>query len=96
MIFKQTLIEKLGLENIPSKERVSILEKVADIVLDRTLLKLTKELSTEEAKQINELLENDKQDEVAVILYQKFPNINDIFDEQIDIIKAELIKEYGK
>lgn len=96
MISRQTLIEKLDLENIPNEQKLSILEKAADIVLDRTLLRLTKDLNTEEIEKMNELLESDKQDEVATMLYQKFPNINDIFDEEINIIKAQLVQKYGK
>lgn len=96
MISRQTLIEKLDLENIPNEQKLSILEKAADIVLDRTLLRLTKELNIEEVEKMNELLESDKQDEVATMLYQKFPNINDIFDEEINIIKAQLVQKYGK
>ncbi len=96
MISKETLNEKLDLENIPSEEKLNILEDAADVVLDRTLLRLMNELNEDEANQINELLENDKQGEVAKILYQKFPNINDIFDEEIDIIKAQLVQKYGE
>ncbi|HOI59930.1 MAG TPA: hypothetical protein PKU93_01245 [Candidatus Pacearchaeota archaeon] len=96
MISRQTLIEKLDLESIPNEQKLNILEKAADIVLEKTLLRLTKELNTEEVEKMNELLESDKQGEVAIMLYKKFPNINDIFDEEINIIKAQLVQKYGK
>ena len=87
MISKETLIQKLELEDVPNANKIKILEKAADIVLDKTLLRLMNELEEEESVQINELLNNNEQDKVAMYLYEKFPNINDIFDEEIEKIK---------
>ncbi|MDD4661876.1 MAG: hypothetical protein PHG24_01165 [Candidatus Pacebacteria bacterium] len=96
MISQKTLIQLLNLENVSEDEQMRILEKVSDIVLDKALVRLMNELEEEEAKKLNELLDNGKQDEVAIFLYNKFPNINDIFDEEIEKIKGKLVQEYGK
>ncbi|MDD3046351.1 MAG: hypothetical protein PHH88_01625 [Candidatus Pacebacteria bacterium] len=96
MIFKETLIKRLQLENASKKEQLAILEKTADLVMDKTLIRLMKEMSEEEAKQMNDLLNDQKEKEVAIFLYKKFPNINDIFDEEIENIKEELVKQNGK
>jgi len=90
MIFKETLIKKLGLENLSEEEKLKVLEETSDIVFDRVLIRLMNELSEEEANEFNNLLENEKEDEVAKVLYAKFPNINDIFDEEIEKVKEEL------
>lgn len=96
MISKQTLIEKLGLQDISNKDQLEILDKAADIILDRALLRLMNELNEEEARHLNELLNNNDQEKVAKALYIKFPNIDEIFDEEIENIKKELEKAYGE
>lgn len=96
MISQKTLIQLLHLENVPEEEQMRILEKVSDIVLDKALVRLMNEMEEEEAKKLNELLDSGNQGDVAVFLYNKFPNINDIFDEEIEKIKEKLVQEYGK
>lgn len=96
MILKETIIQILNLEKESEEEQIKILEEVSGIVLDKALLRLMDEMSEEEAMQINDFLDNGKQEEVALFLYKKFPNINDIFDEEIENIKEELVKQNGK
>ncbi|MGI6341148.1 MAG: hypothetical protein ACOX0B_02995 [Minisyncoccales bacterium] len=96
MISKETIIQELKLENIPNEEKFEIMDKTADIVLDRVLLRLMNELNESEAMELNELIENDKQDEAAINLYQKFPNLDEIFDEEIKKIREELVKKYAE
>jgi len=96
MILKETIIQILNLEKESEEEQIKILEEVSGIVLDKALLRLMDEMSEEEAMRINDFLDNGKQEEVALFLYKKFPNINDIFDEEIEKIKEELVKQNGK
>ncbi|MFA7142019.1 MAG: DUF5663 domain-containing protein [Candidatus Paceibacterota bacterium] len=94
MDLTKTLFNELGLENIDTEEKEKILEQTADIVLERVLLRLMNELEEEDAKDLNELLEKGKDEEVATILYEKFPNIDEIFNEEINKFKQEL--KHGK
>lgn len=94
MDLKKTLFNELGLENIDTEEKEKILEQTADIVLERVLLRLMQSLEEESAKDLNELLEKGKDEEVATILYEKFPHIDEVFDEEINKFKQEL--KHGK
>ena len=67
MDLTKTLFNELGLENIDTEEKEKILEQTADIVLERVLLRLMNELEEEDAKDLNELLEKGKDEEVATI-----------------------------
>lgn len=90
MLFKETLIQKLKLENLSNGEKLEIIDKAADVVLDKVLLRIMNELTDEEAKEMNELFESGEEEKIAQVLYKKFPNINDIFDEEIEKTKEDL------
>lgn len=93
MDFKKTLLEELDLQDIPDEKKKELLEKTADVVFGNVLLQLLNELNDEEAKELNRLLEAEKQDEAGHFLYNKFPNLDQMFDAEIKRIKEKLINE---
>ncbi len=54
------------------------------------------ELNEEDASKVNKLLEKDLQGEVSSFFYEKFPNMNDFFEEEIKSIQEEIEKKYTK
>jgi len=72
------------------------LEEVEDVLLDRVLARMMSELNEEDAQKITVLLEEEKQEEVSSIFCEKFPNMNDFFIEEIEIIQKEILDKYSK
>jgi len=69
---------------------------VEDLLLDRVLSRMMNELNEEEASKVNKLLEKDLQGEVSSFFYEKFPNMNDFFEEEIKSIQEEIEEKYTK
>ena len=67
-----------------------------EILLGRVLSRMMNELEGEEAERVALLLEDDKQEEVSSIFYNKFPNIDDFFLEEIKEIQEEILIKYSK
>ncbi|MDD3032755.1 MAG: hypothetical protein PHF88_02190 [Candidatus Pacebacteria bacterium] len=67
-----------------------------EILLDRVLSRMMNELEGEDAIKVNNLLEKDLQEEVSSFFYERFPNMNDFFEEEIKNIQEEILNKYSK
>lgn len=85
------LMKELGLEQAPLEEQERIAERMAGIVLKRSILKALEGLSDEEAKNINSGLTAEKIEETVKFIDEKIPNFDKILSEQIIILQEELL-----
>ncbi len=87
---RENLISRLGIQSLPEKERLEILEKAADLVLSRVVLRMMERLSAEDAAEANRLA--DKPEELIAFLESKVGNMPALIAEETEAVKADLIK----
>lgn len=87
------LMKELGIDQAPVEIQDKICERMANIVLRRSVLKAVDSLSDEEAKNINSVLSSGNSEEAIKLLDNKVPNFDKILSEQIVILQEELLSK---
>lgn len=81
----------LGIAALPDEEKIKIVERMANLVERRLILRLAKDLSDEDMDQLEALTERNAEDEAAALLRGKFPNLDAIVQEEIEAVKHEAV-----
>ncbi len=91
-ILEANLIKLLGLELLPLEKKVKILGQAAELVQKRLLTSLLGQLTEQEKEKFLNLLATEgKEQEKENFIHQRFPNLNQLMDEEIIKIKSELL-----
>lgn len=90
------LFAELGMENISPEERMIFIEKISDVVQQRLLLRLMKEMTEDQKGRLETMLADPNKDfsSVAQFLALEIPNFQQITEEEVANYKKELIGRY--
>ena len=85
------IINALKLENLPDIEKAELLNEMSQLVQDRVILRMVKDLSETDAQEFNEIKEDDQEGQLN-FLENKFPNLLNIINEEIKVVRKESIE----
>ena len=85
------IINALKLENLPDIEKAELLYEMSQLVQDRVILRMVKDLSEIDAQEFNEIKEDDQEGQLN-FLENKFPNLLNIINEEIKVVRKESIE----
>ncbi|MDP2820900.1 MAG: hypothetical protein Q8O39_01685 [bacterium] len=88
----KNIVEELGLESFPLGKQEEIIMKIAEIVYDRVLLRILTKLTDQEARQLSQLIDQNRKDDVDKMLKGKFPDFEGLLKEEIMLTQKELIR----
>jgi hypothetical protein len=88
------ILKELGLESLPKEEKLEILESFNQLVQREVMLYLMKKLSDRDKDELERIMDQGKNP--LNFLIKKFPNLDKIWDQQIEKIKKEIKKEFKK
>ncbi|PKL72171.1 hypothetical protein CVV26_02775 [Candidatus Kuenenbacteria bacterium HGW-Kuenenbacteria-1] len=91
-MLKQNLIKVLGLENLPEEQKLSLIEKMTDVIQKRLLIRITEELKDEDKDEFIKMSEEKNQMALVGFLQAKIPNLNKIIMEEMTKFKQELVE----
>ncbi len=87
---EENIISALKLKNLPDNEKAEIIDGMAQLVQDKVILRMIKELSKEDAEEFDKIKEDD-QDGKIKFLQDKFPDLLSIINEEIKIVRNDTI-----
>ncbi len=90
-ILQRNIINALKLENLPDTEKVELLDEMSQLVQDRVILRLVKDLSKEDVKEFNKIKEDDQGGQLN-FLHNKFPNLLNIINKEIKVVRKKSIE----
>lgn len=93
-ILQQNIITVLGIQNLPDERKLALIDKMAQLVEKRLLLRILDGMSESDAAEFAKVAEGSN-DEKAAFLAVKFPNFSDILQEEIVAVKKDVL-EAGK
>ena len=85
------IINALKLENLPDIEKAELLNEMSQLVQDRVILRMVKDLSETDAQEFNEIKEDDQEGQLN-FLENKFPNLLNIINEEIKVVRKESVE----
>lgn len=90
------LFKELGMEDVTGEERLIFLEKIGAVMQERLLLRFMKELTEEQKKRLDVILDDSSKDFTAIsqFLAREVPNFQRMAEEEIAAYKKELIGRY--
>lgn len=93
-ILQNSIIEDLGLQNIPEDKKEEVLAKMGDVLFKRILLETLEILSEEDQEKFGEMVDTKKSaEEVEEFLKSKIENYEEFIGKITDDFKKELIAD---
>jgi ABC-type Fe3+-hydroxamate transport system substrate-binding protein len=90
-ILQKTIIEELGMQNIPQDQQAELLTKMGDVLFKRILLETLEILSEEDQKIFGEMVDTKKSaEEVEEFLKSKIENYDEFVKKVADDFRKEL------
>ena len=89
----ESIMEEMGLSALDDKRKQEIMDKMIGLVCDRIILKLMGRISDVEVDEANEIMTSEDEDRQLEFLRIKMPDFNEILDEEINAVKAEILKD---
>lgn len=89
---KFDLIKELGLENAPQEKQMEIVANYTDALQTRIFARLLDELTTEEQKEFDQLLQTNDEEKIGKYLTEKIPNMDFIATDEFNHMKREIIE----
>ena len=87
-LLQANIIGLMGLESLPEEEKISLLDKMQDLVQKRVALRVMDQLSDDDALKMSEF-ENDPEGALGFIA-GKVPEFETIVNDEIVKLKAEM------
>ncbi len=89
-LLEENIIKLLGLETLPDERKVALVEKMTELVQKRLSLRLMQELNNEDGEEMARI----EKTPIAMMnfLSEKFPNLEEIVNEEIIKIKQEMMQ----
>ncbi len=89
---EDNIIALLGLEDLPVENRAQLVDELTQILEVRVLSAAYDTLSEDQAKQLDTLLNDNNPEVVTTYIQENVPTLSDIFANQIEVLKEELIQ----
>jgi len=85
-------IKELGIEDLPIEEQGKLVERMANVVNKRLILRILDHLSEEEVKLVNANLVSGDTEAAFKIMDEKVPNFDKIVSEELAKFQEEMLK----
>jgi hypothetical protein len=95
IVGKDNIIEALGIGSLPDDKKIELLEKCAELVQQRLLLRLVKSLSESKREQFTQVLDSGDQKRLEGFLAQEAPDFLDWVTEETEQVKQRLLDLEG-
>ncbi len=90
-LIQTNIITELGLESLPSEKKAALLDKLAELVEKRVVVRILKGLSGADIKSYEKMAV--QPDGQVQFLAKKVPNFIDLVQEELVEVKKELLNE---
>jgi hypothetical protein len=94
-VLKQTIIEELGLQDLPQEKQDELMAQIGEVVMKRIYLETMESLEKEDQEKLIDLMEK-KPEEAEGFLREKIPDYDNFVKKVVDDFKAELVEDMGK
>lgn len=94
-VLKQTIIEELGLQDLPQEKQDELMTQIGEVVMKRIYLETMETLEKEDQEKLVDLMEKSP-DRVEPFLREKIPDYDNFVKKVVDDFKAELKEDMGK
>lgn len=97
-LFNKNIIEILGIGSMPDGEKIALVERMAELVERRVILRLAESMTQDDLAELEKLSEFSAE-EAAAFLKEKNPHLEKIVVEEIETVKqdaARVAKEIDK
>jgi hypothetical protein len=95
MLTRDDIVKKLQIENLPPSDQDELLQKLANSVSTRIMLKVAETLSEDDLKELEVLIDGGKDDEVEPYIISKFDDY-EAFKTKIETETIEEISNNSK
>lgn len=89
--FGSNIIKELGIENLPDEQKLRLLEKMAEVVESRLMIRIGEALTEDGRAEFSRLMTDGDQEKVFAWLDAKGVKIDEWLVEEISKMKSELI-----
>ena len=89
-IDQKNIISILGIETLPDERKVKVVEKVADLVQKRLLVRILDGLDVKEYQEFTTILDANDSGRLGDFIGVHCPKIHEWLDEEVSTIKQEL------
>lgn len=93
-ILQQTIIEELGLAELPQEKQEELLVKIGEVVMKRIYLETMEKLEKEDQEKLVDLMDKNP-DGIEAFLQEKIPNYEEFVKKVVDEFKGELKEDMG-
>ncbi len=93
-ILQQTIIEELGLEDLPQEKQEEFLVKIGEVVMKRIYLETMERLEKEDQEKLVDVMDKNPEG-VETFLKEKFPDYDEFVKKVVDDFKEELKEDMG-
>jgi hypothetical protein len=93
---EDNIIALLGLEDLPVENRAQLVDELTQILEVRVLSAAYDTLSEDQAKHLDTLLNENNPEVVTTYIQENVPTLSDIFANQIEVLKEELVQHKEK
>lgn len=91
-ILKIDLLKELHLENLPSEEKMSLIDDISQVVVKGTWLKILERLSDDDKKKLEDIISGAlKPNEFITELKKLVPDVEEIIKKEVAIYKETLL-----
>ncbi|MDI6778201.1 MAG: DUF5663 domain-containing protein [Patescibacteria group bacterium] len=93
-ILQQTIIEELGLQDLPREKQEGLLVKIGEVVMKRIYLETMESLEKEDQEKLVDMMEKNPEG-IEAFLKEKIPNYEEFVKKVVDNFKGELKEDMG-
>ena len=86
------LIKELGLDNLSDEQKDQLILKLAETLQNRIFAVLMFEMTDDEKNELNNMVDNSSDEQIADYLKQKFPDLDNITRQEYEKIRAEMLE----
>ncbi len=88
--FETYLIGKLGLDKLPQERQEQILDQMGQEIQERVIGRVLEEMPEEDQNELSRILASGPEDKAVLdFLKAKFPNLEEIIDEEIKDFESD-------
>jgi len=86
------IISRLNLEYLPEEARIRLLDKISEVIQQRTLLKVFERVGESKREALGRILDKGGDGELEKFMGENVPNFLEILQTEIDAVTAGLVK----
>jgi len=96
--FDANLMAELGFDDLPTDEKMKMLETIGETINKSIALRMFEELPEDRAKELETLLTSyaDDPEKLEFFFRQELPNFDEIVKEEVALYKQDLLDKFGK